>query len=107
MLDVFFSLNRRWKVLCPDQVPLLQEARKKQRSIIGSNFVDRESERPTITLNDFIPLRAIAAKSDIGASNLPKKRKSRYSLPSILLFSPCFLTFYTCDASIVRIIISV
>ncbi|XP_068461995.1 uncharacterized protein [Phaseolus vulgaris] len=68
--------RKRWKVLCPEQVPLLQEARKKQRSIIGSNFVDRESERPTITLNDFIPLPALASKSDIGASNLPKKRKS-------------------------------
>ncbi|QCD89262.1 myb proto-oncogene protein [Vigna unguiculata] len=68
--------RKRWKVLCPEQVPLLQEARKKQRSIISCNFVDRESERPTITLDDFMPLIALAPKSDIGASKLPKKRKS-------------------------------
>ncbi|CAJ1952052.1 unnamed protein product [Sphenostylis stenocarpa] len=68
--------RKRWKVLCPEQVPLLQEARKKQRSIIGSNFVDRESDRPTITLNDFLPILALAPKSDVGASNLRKKRKS-------------------------------
>ncbi|BAU02711.1 hypothetical protein VIGAN_11227900 [Vigna angularis var. angularis] len=68
--------RKRWKVLCPEQVPLLQEARKKQRSIIGSNFVDRESERPTITLNDFLPLLALAPKSDVGSSNIRKKHKS-------------------------------
>jgi len=79
-------------VLCPEQVPLLQEARKKQRSIISCNFVDRESERPTITLDDFMPLIALAPKSDIGASKLPKKRKSRYS-PLSFHFSPCFFTF--------------
>lgn len=79
ILYVFFSLNRRWKVLCPEYVPLLQEARKKQRSIIGCNFVDRESERPAITLNDFLPLPVPAPKSDVGASNLRKKAKSRYA----------------------------
>ncbi|KAG5037274.1 hypothetical protein AAZX31_07G095900 [Glycine max] len=68
--------RKRWKVLCPEYVPLLQEARKKQRSIIGCNFVDRESERPAITLNDFLPLPAPAPKSDVGASNLRKKAKS-------------------------------
>ncbi|KAH1043528.1 hypothetical protein AAZX31_09G160900 [Glycine max] len=68
--------RKRWKVLCPECVPLLQEARKKRRSIIGSNFVDRESERPAITLNDFLPSPALAPKSDVGASNLCKKRKS-------------------------------
>ncbi|KAK8470458.1 hypothetical protein PHAVU_004G151600 [Phaseolus vulgaris] len=68
--------RKRWKVLYPEQVPLLQEARKKQRAIIGSNFVDRKSERPTITLNDFLPLLALAPKSDVGASDICKKRKS-------------------------------
>nr|KYP65518.1 Myb-like protein L [Cajanus cajan] len=69
--------RKRWKVICPEQVPLLQEARKKQRSVIGSNFVDRESDRPTITLNDFLPLNALAPKSDdVGASNRRKKGKS-------------------------------
>jgi len=92
-------------VLCPEQVPLLQEARKKQRSIIGSNFVDRESERPTITLNDFLPLLALAPKSDVGSSNIRKKRKSRYCPLISLSFCLCFSTSYTCDARIVRIIV--
>ncbi|TKY44778.1 Myb protein L [Spatholobus suberectus] len=77
--------RKRWKVLCPEQVPLLQEARKKQRSIIGSNFVDRESERPTLSLNDFLPLRALAPKSNsasklckkVKSSNVPKKTSSK------------------------------
>jgi len=92
-------------VLYPEQVPLLQEARKKQRAIIGSNFVDRKSERPTITLNDFLPLLALAPKSDVGASDICKKRKSRYSHLISLSFFPYFSTSYTCDASIVRIIV--
>lgn len=91
ILYVFFSLNRRWKVLCPECVPLLQEARKKRRSIIGSNFVDRESERPAITLNDFLPSPALAPKSDVGASNLCKKRKSRYSPFNLHFIFPLIL----------------
>ncbi|KAL2321132.1 hypothetical protein Fmac_030101 [Flemingia macrophylla] len=68
--------RKRWKVICPEQVPLLQEARKKQRSIIGSNFVDRESDRPTITLNDFLPCVLAPKSDDVGASNCRKRGKS-------------------------------
>ena len=77
-------------MLCPEQVPLLQEARKKQRAIIGSNFVERKSERPTITLNDFLPLLALAPNSDVGASDISKKHKTRYSHLIPLSFCPSF-----------------
>lgn len=73
-------------MLCPEEVPLLQEAKKKQRSIICSNFVDRESERPAITLDEFLPLRSLAPNSYVGASHLHKKRKSRYSSFSLFHF---------------------
>ncbi|XP_045789099.1 uncharacterized protein LOC123884131 [Trifolium pratense] len=67
--------RKRWKVICPEQVPLLQEARKRRRSLLASNFVDRESERPALTLNDFIPLQMVVSTSDVGAENLQRKRK--------------------------------
>ncbi|CAJ2653646.1 unnamed protein product [Trifolium pratense] len=71
--------RKRWKVICPEQVPLLQEARKRQRSLLASNFVDRESERPALTLNDFIPLQMVVSPSDVGAENLQRKRKRQTS----------------------------
>ncbi|XP_045833372.1 transcription factor MYB3R-2-like isoform X2 [Trifolium pratense] len=61
------SQCRKWKVICHEQVPLLQETRKRQRSLLAGNFVDRESERPALTPNDFIPLRMVASPSDVGA----------------------------------------
>ncbi|WJX72351.1 hypothetical protein P8452_56238 [Trifolium repens] len=67
--------RKRWKVICPEQVPLLQEARKRQRSLLASNFVDRESERPVLTLNDFIPLQMVVPSSNGGAESLQRKRK--------------------------------
>ncbi|XP_072976256.1 uncharacterized protein [Typha angustifolia] len=48
--------RRRWKVLLPHEVPLLQAARQVKRTALISNFVDRESERPLIGPNDFTPL---------------------------------------------------
>ncbi|KAK2422350.1 myb domain protein 3r-4 [Trifolium repens] len=67
--------RKRWKVICPEQVPLLKEARKRQRSLLASNFVDRESERPVLTLNDFIPLQMVVSPSNVGAESLQRKRK--------------------------------
>ncbi|XP_073296754.1 uncharacterized protein [Primulina huaijiensis] len=46
--------RRRWKVLFPHEVPLLQAAREIQKAALISNFVDRESERPTLGPNDFL-----------------------------------------------------
>ncbi|WJX83485.1 hypothetical protein P8452_66145 [Trifolium repens] len=68
---------KRWRVICPEQVPLLQEARKRQRSLRACNFVDRESERPALALNDFIPLQMVVPPSDVGAENLQRKRKRK------------------------------
>lgn len=47
--------RRRWKKLFPNEVPLLQEARKIQKAALISNFVDRESERPALGPTDFRP----------------------------------------------------
>ncbi|XP_058722507.1 uncharacterized protein LOC131594405 isoform X2 [Vicia villosa] len=69
--------RKRWKVICPEQVPLLQEARKRQRSLLARNFVDRESERPALTLNDFIPLQMLVPPSDVDAEKLQRKRKRK------------------------------
>ncbi|GAU43918.1 hypothetical protein TSUD_88910 [Trifolium subterraneum] len=63
--------RKRWKVICPEQVPLLQEARKRQRSLLASNFVDRESERPLQMV--------VVSPSDVGAENLQRKRKRQTS----------------------------
>ncbi|KAL8188608.1 hypothetical protein R6Q57_029896 [Mikania cordata] len=69
---------RRWKVLRPHQVHMLQVARKLKRAALISNFVDREGERPNITVNDFVmPLLIEAdpkANEDCKTSNKKKKR---------------------------------
>lgn len=64
--------NRRWKTLHPEEVPLLQEARKIRKAALISNFVDRESERPALGPNDFnIQLQMITATSE------PSKEKGK------------------------------
>ncbi|KAK1429304.1 hypothetical protein QVD17_11510 [Tagetes erecta] len=55
--------RRRWKMLFPDQVFELQEARKLKKSAFISNFVDREGERPDLTVKDFITPRSIELNS--------------------------------------------
>ncbi|GMQ11457.1 hypothetical protein CsSME_00054095 [Camellia sinensis var. sinensis] len=71
--------RRRWKVLLPHEVPLLQAARKIQKAALISNFVDRESERPALGPNDFIPLALTNTVSESENVNLAgkQKRKSR------------------------------
>lgn len=56
--------RRRWKVLLPHEVPLLQAAKKVQRAALISNFVDRESERPSLRPSDFVPLPEITCTSE-------------------------------------------
>lgn len=73
--------TRRWKVLFPNEVPLLQAARKIQKAALISNFVDRESERPALGPKDF----RLAETYGITESEDPdhsgrKKRRSRYDL---------------------------
>lgn len=55
LLNHIVLRNRRWKKLFPNEVPLLQEARKIQKAALISNFVDRESERPALGPTEFRP----------------------------------------------------
>ncbi|KAI3843396.1 hypothetical protein MKX03_024290 [Papaver bracteatum] len=95
---------RRWKVLFPHEVPLIQAAKKIKRSALISNFVDRESERPALDHNDFVALpgpesvlalesgttagkekksrrkpKLKAAKDLVPCDNIPKRRSSKRS----------------------------
>lgn len=70
--------RRRWKVLLPHEVPMLQAARKMKKAALISNFVDREEERPALTASDFIPsplLIASAPKANEARLNTKKKRQ--------------------------------
>ncbi|MFS7914416.1 hypothetical protein Hanom_Chr02g00153111 [Helianthus anomalus] len=44
----------RWKVLFPHEVRMLQVARSMKKAAFISNFVDREGERPDLTVKDFV-----------------------------------------------------
>ncbi|KAL3529204.1 hypothetical protein ACH5RR_008526 [Cinchona calisaya] len=66
--------RRRWKVLLPHEVPLLQAARKMQRTALISNFVDRESERPALRPSDFVPLQEITSISEHENVNLSEQQ---------------------------------
>ncbi|GKV23643.1 hypothetical protein SLEP1_g33349 [Rubroshorea leprosula] len=68
---------RRWKALHPDQVPLLQEARRIRKAACITNFVDRESERPALGPNDFIPLSIMGSTSKAENMNAPRKPKRK------------------------------
>ncbi|KAJ0772228.1 putative transcription factor MYB family [Helianthus annuus] len=46
--------RRRWKVLFPHEVRMLQVARSMKKAAFISNFVDREGERPDLTVKDFV-----------------------------------------------------
>ncbi|KAL2478914.1 uncharacterized protein Fot_47928 [Forsythia ovata] len=69
--------RRRWKVLFPHEVPQLQAARKIQKAALISNFVDRESERPALGPNDFVPLPNCITESKKVDPSSGKKRRSR------------------------------
>ncbi|XVE58834.1 hypothetical protein DITRI_Ditri04bG0200700 [Diplodiscus trichospermus] len=69
---------RRWKILHPEQVPLLKEARRIRKAALISNFVDRESERPALGPDDFhIPLPMISTTSEPENRNMPIKRRRK------------------------------
>ena len=65
-------------VLFPHEVPLLQAARKIQKVALISNFVDRESERPALGPNDFLPLPEVVPISESQKVSQKRKRKSMY-----------------------------
>ncbi|XP_059645652.1 uncharacterized protein LOC132287150 isoform X2 [Cornus florida] len=76
--------RRRWKVLFPHEVPLLQAAKNIQKAALISNFVDRESERPALGPNDFVPLtltNSIPESENVNPSE-KRKRQSRRRLES-------------------------
>ncbi|PIA63627.1 hypothetical protein AQUCO_00201161v1 [Aquilegia coerulea] len=69
--------RRRWKILLPHEVPLLQAARRIEKSSLISNFVDREEERPGLSSSDFLPLPGIdAPEAENGTSSKEKNTKS-------------------------------
>ncbi|KAJ9141518.1 hypothetical protein P3X46_032045 [Hevea brasiliensis] len=69
--------RRRWKVLLPHEVPLLQAARKTQKVAIIGNFVDRESERPALGPHDFVPLPMITSAFEPEKQNQSRKHKRK------------------------------
>lgn len=52
-------------MLLPQEVPLLQEARRIQKAALIRNFVDREDERPALGPKDFLPLPMITSEKDV------------------------------------------
>lgn len=71
--------RRRWKVVFPNEVPLLREARKVQKAALVRNFVDRESERPALGPGDFLPLPMTSCVSDPDSLNPSMKQKTGLS----------------------------
>ncbi|XP_038726022.1 uncharacterized protein LOC120017044 isoform X2 [Tripterygium wilfordii] len=71
---------RRWKVLVPDEFIRLQQARRIQKAALIGNFVDRESERPALGPNDFIPLSMICAVPESENVNQPRQCKRKLSV---------------------------
>lgn len=68
---------RRWKALFPNDVPLLQAARKIQRVALIGNFVDRESERPSLGPEDFAPLQITYHQTDPESAKALNKKAGK------------------------------
>ncbi|KAJ8458893.1 hypothetical protein OPV22_031819 [Ensete ventricosum] len=69
--------RRRWKILLPEEVKLLQAAAQIKKTALISNFVDRESERPAICPNDFTSI-VNSTISEKNADVKARKKKLRY-----------------------------
>ncbi|KAL6518140.1 hypothetical protein OROMI_033841 [Orobanche minor] len=69
---------RRWKALFPNEVPMLQAAKKIRNAALISNFVDRECERPALGPNDFVlpETYRITGSENVDTSK-GKRRRSR------------------------------
>ncbi|XP_059664104.1 uncharacterized protein LOC132309860 [Cornus florida] len=76
--------RRRWKMLFPHEVPLLQAAKNIQKVALISNFVDRQSERPALGPNDFVPptMTNSIPESENANPSGKQKRKSRRRIDS-------------------------
>ncbi|CAN4088780.1 unnamed protein product [Withania somnifera] len=69
--------RRRWMVLFPDEVPMLQVAKKIQREAFISNFVDREEERPALRPDDIVLTHKLSHRAGCETTSANKKRKLR------------------------------
>ncbi|KAM0021287.1 putative transcription factor MYB-HB-like family [Helianthus debilis subsp. tardiflorus] len=70
--------RRRWKVLFPHEVRMLQVARSMKKAAFISNFVDREGERPDLTVKDFVvPLQIESAPKANEGSIISYEKKQR------------------------------
>ncbi|XP_047315933.1 uncharacterized protein LOC124919671 isoform X2 [Impatiens glandulifera] len=81
--------RRRWKLLLPHEVPLLQEAKMIQKVALISNFVDRESERPALGPTDFVlpsGMKSISQPENVRNKKPIRSRKisNRWEASSIL-----------------------
>ncbi|KAK6127648.1 hypothetical protein DH2020_038627 [Rehmannia glutinosa] len=92
---------RRWKMLFPNEVPMLQAARKIQKAALISNFVDRESEKPALGPNDFLlpETYRITASENVDTSRR-KSRRSRYDV-SVTTLGCIVLLFETDIVSLI------
>lgn len=61
----------------PNEVHLLKAARKMRKSVLISNFVDREKERPLIGPDDFYYVGKEIIASDENDEPNKKRRKKR------------------------------
>ncbi|CAM0905289.1 unnamed protein product [Alopecurus aequalis] len=70
---------RRWKRLCQDELPLVIAANQVKKSIFQTNFVDRETERPSIGPSDFASLvySKVDRSDENTASDQVKKSRKR------------------------------
>lgn len=76
---ISFCKNRRWKALFPEEVRMLKVARTMKKAALISNFVDREGERPDLTIKDFVPLLQIESDhKDNEDQTISNKKKQRY-----------------------------
>uniref|UniRef100_A0A7N0V7C5 Uncharacterized protein n=1 Tax=Kalanchoe fedtschenkoi TaxID=63787 RepID=A0A7N0V7C5_KALFE len=69
--------RRRWMVLCPDDVYRLQAAKKIQQVALISNFVDRETERPDLGPEDFVPPLILCPAFEPYSEEPTNKRKRK------------------------------
>uniref|UniRef100_A0ACD5UMZ4 Uncharacterized protein n=1 Tax=Avena sativa TaxID=4498 RepID=A0ACD5UMZ4_AVESA len=71
---------RRWKRLCQDELPLVIAANQVKKSIFQTNFVDRETERPSIGPSDFPSLvYSKVDKSDENTASDQAKKSQKQS----------------------------
>ncbi|XP_074564920.1 uncharacterized protein LOC141821393 isoform X2 [Curcuma longa] len=75
--------RRRWKILCPEELIMLQSATQIKKSALISNFVSRERERPAIGTKDFTSVLGSTMVKKIAGPKV-RKRKLRDDQPKTL-----------------------